>query len=118
MTPISPRCFCGLLTSFKTIRFRQYAPADTTLKRLEAEARTAKAGLWADPKPIPPWEWRRGGGTPTVPAGTVLGNRNSKVYHRLTCPNAAKIAERNRASFPTDAAAKEAGYRPGRCCFK
>jgi len=22
-------------------------------------ARAAKRGLWADPKPVPPWEWRR-----------------------------------------------------------
>ncbi len=25
----------------------------------EAEARRRKIGLWADPKPIPPWKWRR-----------------------------------------------------------
>ncbi len=29
------------------------------LKQLEAEARQAKRGLWADPSPVPPWEWRR-----------------------------------------------------------
>ncbi len=28
------------------------------LQTLEAEARSAKRGLWADPNPIPPWEWR------------------------------------------------------------
>lgn len=26
---------------------------------LQEEARIAGRGLWADPKPIPPWEWRR-----------------------------------------------------------
>lgn len=25
----------------------------------EAEARTAKRGLWSEKKPIPPWEWRK-----------------------------------------------------------
>lgn len=25
----------------------------------EAQARSAKLGLWADQKPVPPWEWRR-----------------------------------------------------------
>ena len=25
----------------------------------EREARAKKAGLWADPSPVPPWEWRR-----------------------------------------------------------
>ena len=40
--------------------YRQYAPNDTTLAQLEAEARTAKRGLWADAHPVPPWEWRKG----------------------------------------------------------
>ncbi|TAL46182.1 MAG: hypothetical protein EPN91_00780 [Salinibacterium sp.] len=26
---------------------------------LEVQARDRRAGLWADPRPIPPWEWRR-----------------------------------------------------------
>ena len=25
----------------------------------ERDARAKRAGLWADPKPMPPWEWRR-----------------------------------------------------------
>ena len=40
--------------------YRKYAPGDTMLERLEKEAREAKNGLWVDPSPIPPWEWRRG----------------------------------------------------------
>ena len=39
--------------------YRKYAPGDTTLAAFEAEARAVKRGLWADPNPIPPWEWRR-----------------------------------------------------------
>ena len=38
--------------------YRKYAADDTTLERLEADAREAKEGLWADPSPVPPWEWR------------------------------------------------------------
>ena len=32
---------------------------DVTLEKLEAEPREARRGLWADPQPVPPWEWRR-----------------------------------------------------------
>ena len=39
--------------------YRKYAPNDHTLKALEAGAREAKRGLWADKNPIPPWEWRK-----------------------------------------------------------
>jgi micrococcal nuclease len=40
--------------------YRQYAHKDTALAQLEAEARAAKRGLWADANPTPPGEWRRG----------------------------------------------------------
>lgn len=39
--------------------FRQYAPRDKDLARLEREARNAKRGLWGDANPVPPWEYRR-----------------------------------------------------------
>ena len=38
--------------------YRKYAPGDTVLEGLETEAREAKRGLWVDPHPVPPWEWR------------------------------------------------------------
>lgn len=39
--------------------YRKYAPGDTILEGLEKEARDAKKGLWADPQPVPPWQWRK-----------------------------------------------------------
>lgn len=39
--------------------YRKYAPGDTVLGRLETEARETGKGLWADPQPLPPWEWRK-----------------------------------------------------------
>lgn len=32
---------------------------DHSLYRLQDDARVAKRGLWTDPNPMPPWEWRR-----------------------------------------------------------
>lgn len=39
--------------------YRKYAVGNAELERLEREARQAKKGLWADPHPVPPWEWRK-----------------------------------------------------------
>ncbi len=38
--------------------YRQYGWTDS-LARLEEEASAEKRGLWADPNPQPPWEWRK-----------------------------------------------------------
>jgi len=40
-------------------RYRKYAPLDAELEKLEKDAREVKKGLWADPQPVPPWEWRK-----------------------------------------------------------
>lgn len=37
-------------------RHRQYS-GDLTLRGLQVEARNAKRGPWAEPNPVPPWEW-------------------------------------------------------------
>lgn len=39
--------------------YRQYS-ADPVLAEAEGTARAAGRGLWSDPHPIPPWDWRRG----------------------------------------------------------
>ena len=37
--------------------FRKYS-TDESLGKLEEEARTNRRGLWADAKPVAPWDWR------------------------------------------------------------
>jgi len=39
--------------------YRHYALGDAILERLEREAREGRKGLWPDPRPVPPWEWRK-----------------------------------------------------------
>ena len=39
--------------------YRKYAPRDVILEELETRARAVGIGLWADPHPVPPWEWRK-----------------------------------------------------------
>ena len=40
--------------------YQRYAPKEADLQALERDARKARAGLWADADPVPPWKWRKG----------------------------------------------------------
>jgi micrococcal nuclease len=107
--------------------YRQYTPHDTTLAQLEAEARAAKRGLWADAHPVPPWQWRKGereparttepiaSATPSI-SGPIIGNQKSKVYHWSGCPDYDKVSGKNRVTFPSREAAEQAGYRVAGNC--
>jgi micrococcal nuclease len=94
--------------------FRRYAPGDNVLARLEAQARQEKRGLWSQPSPIAPWDWRKGQGRP-IAAG-VIGNRRSHVYHLAHCPAPVQMKKANRVTFATAADAEAAGYRPAGDC--
>lgn len=39
--------------------YRQFAPDRVDYREAELEARRTKAGLWKDPNPTPPWDFRR-----------------------------------------------------------
>ena len=39
--------------------YRKYSPEDVVLEELEMAARAAKRGLWVDPHPARPLEWRK-----------------------------------------------------------
>lgn len=39
--------------------YTRYARRDSPLYGLQLEARAARRGLWDDPAPVPPWDWRR-----------------------------------------------------------
>ncbi len=41
--------------------YKKYAPESVILEELERGARASGLGLWADPHPVPPWEWRKRG---------------------------------------------------------
>lgn len=38
--------------------YRKHAPDNTRLAEMEKQARDQHLGLWADPDPVPPWEYR------------------------------------------------------------
>jgi endonuclease YncB( thermonuclease family) len=94
--------------------YRTYAPGDRELARLEAEAKTARRGLWSQPGAVPPWKWRNGDGA--ADTTKVIGNRRSRAYHRPTCPSVGRMSARNRVEFASPPEAKEAGYRRAGDC--
>lgn len=40
--------------------YQHFAPYEIKLAAAEQQARDKRLGLWADPHPVPPWDWRRG----------------------------------------------------------
>jgi endonuclease YncB( thermonuclease family) len=105
--------------------------SDPRLAAAESAARAARRGLWADAKPVAPWDWRdraRGrarardlapaaaAGAADLPAasGALHGNTNSLVYHRPGCRH--YWCARCTRSFESEDAARRAGFRPAGCC--
>jgi endonuclease YncB( thermonuclease family) len=57
-------------------------PGDARLyAQAEREARLARTGLWAEPMPLPPWEWRRKHGRRGTSPGikSLAGNGREKM---------------------------------------
>jgi endonuclease YncB( thermonuclease family) len=110
----------GMAWHFKKYEDEQKPDDRRAYASAELEARAAKLGLWKEPNPIVPGDWRqdvkieRWG--PPPPEGTIVGNRNSKKYHRPDCPGYRDMAERNRVFFKSVAEAEAAGFkRAGNC---
>jgi endonuclease YncB( thermonuclease family) len=98
--------------------YRQHAQDIGTLKQPEAGAREAKRGMWSQPDPVPPREWRRTKRESLGAewAGRFLANRRSHVYHSPGCRDAATISAANRVVLESAQAAERAGCRPAKDC--
>ena len=59
--------------------YKETAPGAKQIENLEKLARAEHAGLWADPKPLPPWEFRN------PVSDSVVFNPNSKKFHCPSC---------------------------------
>ena len=91
---------------------------DASIAAVEAKARVAKRGIWSQPNPVPPWEFRRKKssaskappqkGTATT---KVFTTRSGKKYHRDGCSSLSK----SRFTIFLQKA-KAAGYTPCKSC--
>ncbi len=114
--------------------YKQYAFNQTTMDRqayaaAEDAARQAHSGLWADAHPVQPQDFRHGTQSPLCLnnldhrvacseqyQGPVRGNARSHIFHWPACPDYDDIAEHNRVSFSSAAAAEAGGFRAARNC--
>lgn len=73
--------------------YRQYSE-DESLGVLEAEARGARRGLWSEPNPVPPWEWRRGNRTSVAaPNGVAAFPSSADCGQKQFCREMASCEE-------------------------
>lgn len=115
----------GLAWHFKEYEGEQLAKERKAYSEAESKAKESKLNLWAETRPMPPWEYRNGQTLTEArkltdfPLGAleIVGNRNSKIYHwNPGCPDFNKIAEKNRVPFKSMAEAEAAGYRAAMNC--
>lgn len=119
----------GLAWHYKEYEREQPAKDRKSYSEAESKAKAGNLNLWAEPKPMPPWEYRNGtlvtekqldersSAFTLTPVLQIVGNRNSKIYHwNPGCPDFNKIAEKNRVPFKSKAEAEDAGYRAARNC--
>ncbi|MDX6612002.1 MAG: hypothetical protein QOD75_1188 [Blastocatellia bacterium] len=111
----------GMAWHFKKYEDEQSPEDRRTYAAAEQSARAAQLGLWKSPAtPTAPGDWRqevkakRWG--PPPPVGTIIGNSNSKKYHRPDCAGYRDMAETNRVFFKTVEEAEAAGYRRAGNC--
>ena len=101
--------------------YEQYAKKEVQLAALQKKAKRYRRGLWKQPNPTPPWEYRKQAKEGYVRAKpnniAIIGNSRSKVYHLPWCKSYKTLSEKNRVYFSTEAEAREAGYRISRSCI-
>ncbi|MCO6498443.1 MAG: thermonuclease family protein [Chitinophagaceae bacterium] len=59
--------------------YKKYS-SDKGYSKLERKARRQKIGIWSDPSPVPPWEWRKPKKKQEKKTGTVAYTLNSSTF--------------------------------------
>jgi endonuclease YncB( thermonuclease family) len=80
----------------------------------ESSARNAKLNLWSKPGIQPPSGSME---PPAAPAeASIIGNKNSLIYHWVGCGGYEKVSSQNRVTFSSWQEAENAGYRAAKNC--
>jgi len=118
----------GMASHYKQFQDEQ-SPADReAYAAAECTAMKSKTGLWSDPHPMQPQDFRhattsallfdasgcRSSSEPT--SGPVIGNARSHIFEWPACPNYSSISADNQVPFASPQAAEAAHYRPAHNC--
>lgn len=109
----------GLAWHYKKYANEQSLNDQAEYAEAETQARNRKLGLWGDPNPEPPWEKRQNAlaeHVENVPAGSIIGNRQSRIYHTPGCSTYGKVSLRNQVIFKNAEEAERAGFRIAQNC--
>lgn len=99
--------------------YQKYSPGEVEFGKLQELAKEGKVGLWSDPNPIPPWQYRRTGDLNNEDLSKMpefFGNKKSHIFHAKGCSGYLKIASQNRVPFSEENDAIRAGFRPAKNC--
>ncbi len=104
--------------------YRVELPVNPRLAKLEYDAWSKKIGLWVEPQPTPPWEFRRPDtiGPPPETASEMdyelilaqglVGNRRTKLFQWPGCKRYLKIRLEERIVFSSKEQAGSLGFAP------
>lgn len=114
----------GLAWHFKQYQREQRQADQKNYTEAEDRARADRVGLWQDPTPIAPWDFRHSSRSQNPEPqqsqsenrAEIRGNRNSGIYHTSECKDYDRIALKNRMIFNTEEEAKAAGFRKAKNC--
>src|SRR5216684_4030803 len=118
----------GMAWHYKQFQDEQSPSDREAYATAECAAMKSKLGLWSDPHPVQPQDFRHGTNssllldpkgcrTSSEPtSGPVVGNSRSHIFEWPGCPYYSDISPDNRVPFPSPQAAEAAGYRPAHNC--
>ena len=110
------------------MKFEQSARDRDAYAEAECRAMKSKLGLWSDPHPLQPQDFRHGTNSPLLldakgcrtssepTRGPVVGSARSHIFEWPGCPYYSAISPANRVEFASPQAAEAAGYRPAHNC--
>ena len=107
--------------------YRVKAQENPTLSNLEYQAWKLKLGLWVQPSPLPPWEFRRGIKVPPPPTSFaqvdydfilsygIVGDSENRIYYWPACADYPDKPD-GLISFSNTLEAEAKGYQRGLQC--